>query len=459
MFNRNLVIIIVFIIVSFIIIGGGAVLLNLNSNKTTKPTLTPSLPQSPNLNSACPQDARLCPDGSSVGRTGPNCEFAQCPIPIPTNNAQNNIPSNLQSLNQQYMPSNYQPPLKLNKIYTNNEYKFRIYYPEGYLFDEKNWRFKLSDKSTLYFYILSDINFDTDSGYFPKDKKLKLLLDKEPTCAIPRKSFDINIKKECDYLFSEENLDDEIIIRTENDNEEGIVYGFIFHSAKSDFEKFIDPVQKIIQYFSVLSPEEDSLDVSKWQTYENKEFGFSLKYPPHLIKTKEVIIENDFEGGQNIKAIEFSSNSLRFYFQNDESRDLAPILRFHVYKVPESIFDLTSEEVSRLDGKEIIFGLKSAGVNYEKKLRIRNKDLIGVLNDNVPWGVGDIILLLSTTNKETLIIKYQAIANNTDDPDELLRIHLNDSLLPKVGIRKNEITVNNEHFYFSKILSTFKFIK
>ena len=28
---------------------------------------------------ACTQEAKLCPDGSAVGRTGPNCEFAQCP--------------------------------------------------------------------------------------------------------------------------------------------------------------------------------------------------------------------------------------------------------------------------------------------------------------------------------------------------------------------------------------------
>ena len=27
----------------------------------------------------CPADAKLCPDGSSVGRALPNCEFAQCP--------------------------------------------------------------------------------------------------------------------------------------------------------------------------------------------------------------------------------------------------------------------------------------------------------------------------------------------------------------------------------------------
>jgi len=30
---------------------------------------------------ACTQEAKLCPDGSAVGRTGPNCEFAACPSP------------------------------------------------------------------------------------------------------------------------------------------------------------------------------------------------------------------------------------------------------------------------------------------------------------------------------------------------------------------------------------------
>lgn len=29
----------------------------------------------------CPMDALICPDGSSVGRSGPDCSFAQCPRP------------------------------------------------------------------------------------------------------------------------------------------------------------------------------------------------------------------------------------------------------------------------------------------------------------------------------------------------------------------------------------------
>lgn len=30
---------------------------------------------------ACTLEAKICPDGTSVGRTGPNCEFAPCPTP------------------------------------------------------------------------------------------------------------------------------------------------------------------------------------------------------------------------------------------------------------------------------------------------------------------------------------------------------------------------------------------
>jgi hypothetical protein len=45
--------------------------------------LVPML-QNPNTPSgddmiACTMDAKICPDGTGVGRVGPNCEFAVCP--------------------------------------------------------------------------------------------------------------------------------------------------------------------------------------------------------------------------------------------------------------------------------------------------------------------------------------------------------------------------------------------
>ena len=43
-----------------------------SSKAVPSPTPTPS-------QTACAQDAKECPDGSFVSRTGPNCEFAKCP--------------------------------------------------------------------------------------------------------------------------------------------------------------------------------------------------------------------------------------------------------------------------------------------------------------------------------------------------------------------------------------------
>jgi hypothetical protein len=43
-------------------------------------TVFRSSPSTDGTGIACPEDAKLCPDGSGVGRTGPNCEFAECPI-------------------------------------------------------------------------------------------------------------------------------------------------------------------------------------------------------------------------------------------------------------------------------------------------------------------------------------------------------------------------------------------
>jgi len=52
---------------------------------------------------ACTADAKLCPDGSYVGRTGANCEFASCP----ENNSK-------------------------TKVYENNSYGFQFQYPDYY---------------------------------------------------------------------------------------------------------------------------------------------------------------------------------------------------------------------------------------------------------------------------------------------------------------------------------------
>ncbi|MCX6721473.1 MAG: hypothetical protein NT026_02640 [Candidatus Staskawiczbacteria bacterium] len=53
---------------------------------------------------ACTQEAKVCPDGSAVGRTGPNCEFAACPA----------------------------NPTADWKTYTNTQYNFSLSYPADF---------------------------------------------------------------------------------------------------------------------------------------------------------------------------------------------------------------------------------------------------------------------------------------------------------------------------------------
>lgn len=40
--------------------------------------------RAPGDGKACTMEAKICPDGSAVGRTGPNCEFTPCPVATAT---------------------------------------------------------------------------------------------------------------------------------------------------------------------------------------------------------------------------------------------------------------------------------------------------------------------------------------------------------------------------------------
>src|SRR3989339_930880 len=67
--------------------GRQGFLSNLVANDTDKrvqPSISPTTLPSEDNQVACTMDAKICPDGSSVGRTGPNCEFSQCPADIGT---------------------------------------------------------------------------------------------------------------------------------------------------------------------------------------------------------------------------------------------------------------------------------------------------------------------------------------------------------------------------------------
>lgn len=43
------------------------------------PAVNPVIPGRNDDSTFCTADAKQCPDGSYVSRTGPNCEFTECP--------------------------------------------------------------------------------------------------------------------------------------------------------------------------------------------------------------------------------------------------------------------------------------------------------------------------------------------------------------------------------------------
>ena len=52
-----------------------------NAAIAPSPSSSPTVSGSPR---ACTLEAKICPDGTAVGRVGPNCEFAPCPTPRST---------------------------------------------------------------------------------------------------------------------------------------------------------------------------------------------------------------------------------------------------------------------------------------------------------------------------------------------------------------------------------------
>jgi hypothetical protein len=109
----------ILIIILVVITSGIAYFIGLkNKGSRIFPTPTPTPTPS---SVACTQEAKICPDGkTSVGRFGPNCEFAPCPETDTSKSA----------VHPDWI------------LYKNEQYGFQIFHPQSYKV--------LNDKENLY---------------------------------------------------------------------------------------------------------------------------------------------------------------------------------------------------------------------------------------------------------------------------------------------------------------------
>lgn len=88
------------------------------------------------LEKACTMEAKICPDGSSVSRTGPNCEFIPCPE---VTGIQLSPTSSIQELNAiQPIPSPISDPTANWKTYNAIQLSLVLKYPYDWFVEENN---------------------------------------------------------------------------------------------------------------------------------------------------------------------------------------------------------------------------------------------------------------------------------------------------------------------------------
>lgn len=288
-------IIAVFVIVLILILLPAGAYLFLNSNKQV----------------ACTTEAKICPDGSSVGRTGPKCEFAKCPIVTPTPQAVT-------------LPTLSSSEAATWKTFEDPDKTFSIKYPNSITFyDHGGYTDRRGDD--VDFYIDSPSAIEPRNG-LPIAPRLSIWWrgygDKTPAEVAKEELFGqtqkiikfnnvygVQMEDRFDYYFADKFGNNPVYRITYNDYPNRL-------EPKAE-ERLLITFSKMLTTFKFTH---STSDTSTWKTYVNKDYRFSLKYPQKFTLTEDVEknIYQETSNPTNRYLLSFSTGTL-IYGQPDFS--------------------------------------------------------------------------------------------------------------------------------------------
>jgi len=237
--NKGIASIIIILIIVGVLAAAGGIYYFL-INKTPKPV-------------ACTMEAKLCPDGSAVGRTGPNCEFAPCPTATPDETAD-------------------------WQTYTNEEGGYLFKYP-------KEWNAvtnKYNSKNALF-----GPGATSESGYGGVEYTGTLSPGQSLKDFV--KEFNLGVESgstsETETTINGQTAIISILPKAAMEPMEGKSVSFekdgkvfsMYLTYKTNFTQYPEDKQRLTIFNQMLSTfrfiEQKTAD---WQTYRNEEYGFTL---------------------------------------------------------------------------------------------------------------------------------------------------------------------------------------
>jgi hypothetical protein len=249
----------------------------------------------------CTLEAKLCSDGSSVGRQGPDCEFAPCPSPA--------VPYPIVSISPAI-----QAQTDWKTFYSTTNYRYQVDYPASWKLEKGNMynfvRFVNPESNEF-------IQIDCPSGSGKAETELPSPNDWEEngqggSKVLYLSTEKINNMKAVQYVWGTETPE----------TEEGILYTSLLSNAKplvceiytfvtfdnSDYKNEIsklDIYNHILSTFQFTDSSEKEAPVG-WRTFENKDYGFSIDYPGswQAVTDKNYLFGYDLDGENPVYTLE-----------------------------------------------------------------------------------------------------------------------------------------------------------